>query len=45
VVPTIIELANDEQKQNELKKNISVLGVTDADKRVAEEILKTIGSN
>lgn len=43
VVPIIIELANDEQKQKELIKNISVLGVTDADKRIADEILKTIG--
>ena len=43
LVPAIIALAADEQKQAELKKNISVLGVTDADQRIADEILKTIG--
>lgn len=43
LVPAIIALGIDEQKQNELTKNISVLGITDADKRIADEILKTIG--
>lgn len=43
VVPILLSLASDEQKQTELKKHISELGVTDADRRVAEEILKTIG--
>ncbi|HEU4903939.1 MAG TPA: undecaprenyldiphospho-muramoylpentapeptide beta-N-acetylglucosaminyltransferase [Flavisolibacter sp.] len=43
LVPAIIALANDEQQQNELTKNISGLGVTDADQRVAEEILKITG--
>ena len=43
VVTTILALAKDEQKQTELKKHISELGVTDADRRVATEILKTIG--
>lgn len=42
VVPAIIDMANNEQMQQELTKNISALGVTDADKRVAAEILKTI---
>jgi UDP-N-acetylglucosamine--N-acetylmuramyl-(pentapeptide) pyrophosphoryl-undecaprenol N-acetylglucosamine transferase len=42
VVSTIIALAADEQKQAELKKNISDMGVTDADRRIAEEILKTL---
>ncbi len=42
VVSTIIELASDESKQNELKKNIGTLAITDADKRIAEEILKLI---
>jgi UDP-N-acetylglucosamine--N-acetylmuramyl-(pentapeptide) pyrophosphoryl-undecaprenol N-acetylglucosamine transferase len=42
VVSTIIALANDEQKQTELKNNIAALAVTDADNRIAEEILKTI---
>jgi len=42
VVPTIIELANDSNRQNELKRNIGMLAVTDADKRIAEEVLKLI---
>lgn len=42
LVPAIIALATDEQKKTTLKKNISELGVTDADERVAEEILKTL---
>ncbi|MBN8674934.1 MAG: undecaprenyldiphospho-muramoylpentapeptide beta-N-acetylglucosaminyltransferase [Chitinophagales bacterium] len=37
-----IELAKDISKQNELKENIAVLGVTNADVRIAEEILKSI---
>jgi len=40
VVPAIIELANDNNKQNELKKNIGMLAITDADKRIAEEVLR-----
>ncbi|WP_121354509.1 undecaprenyldiphospho-muramoylpentapeptide beta-N-acetylglucosaminyltransferase [Flavisolibacter nicotianae] len=43
LVPAIIALARDTQKQNELTKNISVLGVTDADIKVADEILKSTG--
>ena len=42
VVPTILSLAGDQQKQEELKNNIAALAVTDADGRVADEILKTI---
>lgn len=42
VVSTIIALANDEQQQNELRNNIALLAATDADKKVAEEILKMI---
>ncbi|MBS1654565.1 MAG: undecaprenyldiphospho-muramoylpentapeptide beta-N-acetylglucosaminyltransferase, partial [Bacteroidetes bacterium] len=42
VVPMILELATDEQKQNELRKNIAALAVADADKKIAEEILKSI---
>lgn len=45
LVPAIIALATDEQKKTTLKKNISELGVTDADERVAEEILKTLEKN
>jgi len=42
VVPMILELSKDENKQNELKRNIGQLGITDADKRIAEEVLKFI---
>lgn len=42
LIPMIIELAKDENKQNELKKNIGAMGITDADKRIAEEIVKSI---
>jgi UDP-N-acetylglucosamine--N-acetylmuramyl-(pentapeptide) pyrophosphoryl-undecaprenol N-acetylglucosamine transferase len=42
VVPMIIELAKDEQKQNEMRKNISDLAIINADKKIAEEILKSL---
>lgn len=42
IVSAVVALANDEAKQAELKQNISALAVTDADKKVAEEILKAI---
>ncbi len=42
LVPAIIELAKDEQKQNELKQNISKLAVTNADDIIAKEILKAV---
>ena len=42
LVPMIIELAKDENKQTELKKNIAALAITDADKMIADEILKSI---
>ncbi len=41
LVSKTIELAKDEEKQDELKKNISALAVTNADQMIAEEILKT----
>jgi UDP-N-acetylglucosamine--N-acetylmuramyl-(pentapeptide) pyrophosphoryl-undecaprenol N-acetylglucosamine transferase len=41
-VPMIIELAKDEAKQNELKKNISALAIIDADEKIADEILKLL---
>lgn len=41
-VPAVIDLAKDEQKQNELRNNIKRLAITDADKRIAEEILKQV---
>ncbi len=37
-----IELSMDEDKQNDLKKNIATLAITDADMKIAEEILKSI---
>ena len=37
-----IELAKDEAKQEELKRNIAGLRIVDADKKIAEEILKVI---
>lgn len=42
LVPALLALANDEEKQLELAKNISPLGVTNADEKIADEILKTI---
>lgn len=44
LVPTIIALSKDEQKQNELRQNISKLAVTNADEIVAKEILKIVGA-
>ncbi len=40
IVPAIIALAKDETKQNELRNNIGKLAVTNADKIIAEVILK-----
>jgi UDP-N-acetylglucosamine--N-acetylmuramyl-(pentapeptide) pyrophosphoryl-undecaprenol N-acetylglucosamine transferase len=45
VVPSILELAGNEQKQDELKNNIANYAVKDADERIAREILKSIGHN
>lgn len=42
LVSMVISLAKDEPRQNELKNNIGKLAVTDADKKIAEEILKLI---
>lgn len=42
-VPTIIELAKNEQQQNELRNNIARYAVTDADTQIAGEILKILG--
>jgi UDP-N-acetylglucosamine--N-acetylmuramyl-(pentapeptide) pyrophosphoryl-undecaprenol N-acetylglucosamine transferase len=41
-VPMIIELAKDESKQNEMRKNISRLAITDADEKIAAEIVRLI---
>jgi UDP-N-acetylglucosamine--N-acetylmuramyl-(pentapeptide) pyrophosphoryl-undecaprenol N-acetylglucosamine transferase len=42
-VSMIIGLAGDERKQSELKENIGQLAVIDADKRIAREILNSLG--
>jgi UDP-N-acetylglucosamine--N-acetylmuramyl-(pentapeptide) pyrophosphoryl-undecaprenol N-acetylglucosamine transferase len=42
IVPTIIALSKDLGKQNELKQHIGEQKVTNADERVAEEVLKSI---
>jgi UDP-N-acetylglucosamine--N-acetylmuramyl-(pentapeptide) pyrophosphoryl-undecaprenol N-acetylglucosamine transferase len=42
VVPALIELAKDESRQQELRSNMASLAVVDADKRIAEEVLKQI---
>ncbi len=42
LVPMAIQLAKDEARQLEMKRNISELAITDADKRIADEILKII---
>jgi UDP-N-acetylglucosamine--N-acetylmuramyl-(pentapeptide) pyrophosphoryl-undecaprenol N-acetylglucosamine transferase len=42
LVNTIISLAKDETKQNELKQNIKLLGIADADKVVAKKVIELI---
>ncbi len=42
LVPTVIALSKNEQQQKELSENIGKLAITDADTRIAAEILKTI---
>ena len=42
LVPSIIALSKDENKQQELKSNISKLAITNADEVIATEILKSI---
>ena len=42
VVPMIMDLARDDTRQQELKNNIGRLAITDADQRIAGEILKLI---
>ncbi|MGE5106561.1 MAG: undecaprenyldiphospho-muramoylpentapeptide beta-N-acetylglucosaminyltransferase [Sphingobacteriales bacterium] len=42
LISTVIELAKDETKQNELKENIGKLGIADADVKVATDVLKYI---
>lgn len=42
LVPMAISLAKDEQRQRDMTKNIADLAITDADKVIADEILKVI---
>lgn len=42
IVPMIIELANDETKQTEMKKNISQFVITNADEKIADEIINIL---
>jgi UDP-N-acetylglucosamine--N-acetylmuramyl-(pentapeptide) pyrophosphoryl-undecaprenol N-acetylglucosamine transferase len=42
LVPVLFDLIKDENRQNELKSNIGKLATTNADKKVAEEVLKQI---
>lgn len=42
LIPALIELAADENKQNELKNYIGKLAVTDADIVIAKEVLKNL---
>ncbi len=42
LVPMTIDLAKDENRQEELKRNIATLAITDADKIIADEILKAL---
>ncbi len=43
LVPLVIELAKDAEKQNVLKKNIAALAISNADEIVAGAILKILG--
>ena len=45
LVAAAINLAKDEQKQNELKTEIGKLGITDADMRIADEVLHDLSNN
>ncbi len=44
LVPAVISLSKDDNRQQELIQNISRLGITNADEIVAKEILGSIGS-
>ena len=44
IVPMIIELANDETKQNELRNNISQFAIINADDKIADEIILILKS-
>jgi UDP-N-acetylglucosamine--N-acetylmuramyl-(pentapeptide) pyrophosphoryl-undecaprenol N-acetylglucosamine transferase len=42
IVPMIIDLSKNEEKQNELRDNIKKLAIKNADEVIAEEIIKAI---
>ena len=42
LMDSVISLSKDKQKQDDLKMNIGKLGIRDADKRIAKEILRLI---
>ncbi len=42
LVDTVIALANDRTEQEMLKENIGKLAITDADEKIATEILKVL---
>jgi UDP-N-acetylglucosamine--N-acetylmuramyl-(pentapeptide) pyrophosphoryl-undecaprenol N-acetylglucosamine transferase len=42
LVSTVISLAHDEARQNELRENIGRLAITNADEIIAKEILRAI---
>jgi len=42
LVMMTIQLSSDESKQEELKKNIAALAITDADNKIANEILASL---
>jgi UDP-N-acetylglucosamine--N-acetylmuramyl-(pentapeptide) pyrophosphoryl-undecaprenol N-acetylglucosamine transferase len=42
IIPLVIDLARDENRRNELEKNIAAFAITNADKIIAEEMLKVI---
>ena len=43
LMPSLLELLDNEQKQNELKENIVKQAITHADDDIAREIIKRIG--
>ena len=42
LVPAVLALSKEENKQQELKSNIGKLGITNADEIIAKEILASI---
>jgi UDP-N-acetylglucosamine--N-acetylmuramyl-(pentapeptide) pyrophosphoryl-undecaprenol N-acetylglucosamine transferase len=43
LIPMVIELAKDEHTQQQLRENIGRMAITNADERIADEILKYLG--